>query len=139
MSIRTYYFTQELEWICFYDDSALIGLTSLAKKEIGLISNIEIHMVGKSLSANQVFGRVRTDKYVCKLIMPVNGKVVEANTFDYNKLNMNDKELDINEWIVKITMNRPLISGTLFTLEEYRHLYMADRCHVVKYLSRIEQ
>ena len=60
-----YYFTEEHEWIRFENNNAFVGLTSLAKRELGMVTNIEIHTTGKNLIENQVFGRVRTKKYLC--------------------------------------------------------------------------
>ncbi|MBA4056777.1 MAG: glycine cleavage system protein H, partial [Marivirga sp.] len=53
-----YYFTEENEWIRFERDYALVGLTNLAKRELGVITSIEIHTVGKDLTESQVFGRI---------------------------------------------------------------------------------
>ena len=58
------------EWIRFENDYAIVGMTALAKRELGIITNIEIHTTGKILTENQVFGTITTEKYLCKLIMP---------------------------------------------------------------------
>src|SRR6187549_3207320 len=102
-----YYFTEENEWIVFERDYALVGLTNSAKKELGLIDHIEIHTIGKDLMENQVFGRIWTNKYLCKLIMPIRGKVLETNVINYENFNSTEKDLDQNDWIVKIAISIP--------------------------------
>jgi glycine cleavage system H protein len=73
LSSGGYYFTEEHEWIRVEENVAFVGLTTLAKRELGQIQSIEIHTLGKDLMENQVFGRIRTKRYLYKLIMPVRG------------------------------------------------------------------
>jgi|GEM_PF-1484246 len=131
-----YYFTGENEWVRLESDYALVGLTSLAKKELGQIESIEIHTVGKALSENQAFGRIRTKKYLCKLIMPLRGKVLEANVIDYQKFNTAEKDFDPNEWIVKISISLPLETEKLYSLEEYKSKNTERALHLVKYFLK---
>jgi glycine cleavage system H protein len=130
-----YYFTEENEWLRLERDYALVGLTNLAKKELGLIESIEIHTEGKALSENQVFGRIRTQKYLCKLIMPFRGKVLEANVIDVAKFTT-EKDFDPNEWIIKIAISLPLKSEKLYTLEEYKSKNTERALHLVKYFIK---
>ncbi len=131
-----YYFTEEHEWIRLERDYALVGLTNLAKKELGRVENVEIHTVGKALNENQVFGRIRSQRYLCKLIMPLRGKVVEAEIIDYEKFNTTETDFDPNEWIVKIAVSTPLKSEKLYTLEEYKSKHTERAFHLVKYFLK---
>ena len=97
---ENYYFKEEHGWIRFENDYAFIGMTALAKRELGIITNIEIHTTGEILTENQVFGTITTEKYLCKLIMPLRGKIVEANVINYEKFNTMDEDFDPDEWIV---------------------------------------
>lgn len=130
-----YYFTEENEWIQLERDYALVGLTNLAKKELGRVENVEIHTVGKALNENQVFGRI-SQRYLCKLIMPLRGQVLEANIIDYEKFNTTEKDFDPNEWIVKIAVSLPLKSEKLYTLEEYKSKNTERALHLVKYFLK---
>lgn len=131
-----FYFTEEHEWIRVEDNIAFVGLTSLAKKELGPVENIEIHTLGKDLMENQVFGRLRTKRYLCKLIMPVRGKVIGANTIDYTLFNNWEKDLEPAEWIVKIQIYLPLKSEKLYTLEQYKANQTEGALHLVKYFLK---
>ena len=128
-----YYFTEELEWIRFENNNAFVGLTSLAKRELGMITNIEIHTRGKELMENQVIGSIRTKKYSCKLIMPLRGRVLEANTINYEKFNTADGDFSPDEWIVKIAISIPLISKKLYTMEDYISSNNLRALYLVKY------
>jgi glycine cleavage system H protein len=131
-----FYFTEQHEWLKLEGSVALVGLTSLAKKELGEIRNVEIHTIGRDLMENQVFGRVRTKRYLCKLIMPVRGTVVAANTIDYTLFNNSDKDFDPQEWIVKIKISLPLKSERLFTLDQYKANQTQGALHMVKYFLK---
>ena len=128
-----YYFTEEHEWIRFENNNAFVGLTSLAKRELGMITNIEIHTTGKDLMENQVIGSIRTKKHSCKLIMPLRGKVLEANTINYEKFNTADGDFSPDEWIVKIAISIPLISKKLYTMEDYVSTNNLRALYLVKY------
>jgi glycine cleavage system H protein len=136
LSSGEYYFTEEHEWIRVEENVAFVGLTTLAKRELGQIQSIEIHTLGKDLMENQVFGRIRTKRYLCKLIMPVRGKVIEANTIDYTSFNSCDKDFDPEEWIVKIQISLPLKSEKLYTIEQYKENQTEGALHLVKYFLK---
>ena len=61
--------------------------------------------MGEQLDADQAFGRIRSIRYLCKLIMPFSGKIEEVN-WEYCK---NPSEFnsifDEKHWIVKILVN----------------------------------
>ena len=132
-----YYFTEEHEWIRVQESIALVGLTMIAKKELGEIRDIEIHTIGKDLVENQVFGRIKTDRYLCKLIMPIRGKIVGVNDIDYATFNRLDKDFDAEEWIVKIEIAHPFQAEKLFTLDQYRQNQTKGALHLVKYFLHL--
>ena len=131
-----YFFTEEHEWIRVEENIAFVGLTMIAKKELGEIRNIEIHTVGKDLVEKQVFGRIRTDRYLCKLITPIRGKIIEANEINYTTFNRLDKDFDPEEWIVKVEIAHPFQAEKLYTLDQYRQNQTAGALHLVKYFLR---
>ncbi len=131
-----YFFTTEHEWIRVENDVAYVGLTSHAKRDLERIENIEIHTIGRDLDENQVFGRIRTPRYLVKLIMPIRGKVLEANTIDYSEFNKLERDVDPEEWIVKIRLALPLRTEKIFTLEQYKKSQAEGALHLVKYFLR---
>jgi glycine cleavage system H protein len=130
------YFTEEHEWIRVEGNIAFVGLTTSAKNELGQIQTIEIHTLGQNRMENQAFGRIRTNRYLCKLIMPVRGKVLEANTIDYSSFNRWEKDFDPEEWIVKIQISLPLKTKMLYTLEQYKTNQTQGAVHLVKYFLK---
>ena len=131
-----YFFTEEHEWIRVENNIAYVGLTTHAKRDLGQIENIEISTVGKDLTENQVFGRIRTPRYLVKLIMPIRGKILEASTIDYVKFNNLERDFDPDEWIVKIDVVLPFRTEKLYSIEEYKKHQTEGALHLVKYFLR---
>lgn len=72
-------YTKEHEWVRLEGDTATIGITEFAQRELGDIVYVEVETVGKSLSAGDVFGTVEAVKTVSDLYLPVSGTITELN------------------------------------------------------------
>ena len=72
-------YTKEHEWVLLDGDTATVGITDFAQGELGDIVFVVIETVGKSLSANDIFGTVEAVKTVSDLYLPVAGTVIEVN------------------------------------------------------------
>lgn len=135
---ENYYFTAQHEWINMEGKYAYIGLTELAIKELGAIQSIEIHTVGKSFKKDQVLGRVRSFKYLCKLIMPFNGKIEKINSEYCDKpVNMNESNLR-NHWIVQVELDSLPDKSNLLSFDQYISYKSTNAFHMVKYLNSLK-
>jgi glycine cleavage system H protein len=72
-------YTKDHEWIKLDGDTATIGITDFAQRELGDIVYVEIETVGKTLDAETVFGSVEAVKTVSDLFLPVTGTITEVN------------------------------------------------------------
>ena len=72
-------YTKDHEWIKLEGNTATIGITDFAQRELGDIVYIEVETIGKSLEAGAVFGTVEAVKTVSDLYLPVSGTVTELN------------------------------------------------------------
>jgi glycine cleavage system H protein len=72
-------YTKEHEWISLEGNIATIGITDFAQGELGDIVYVDIASVGKSLTAEEVFGTVEAVKTVSDLFLPVQGTITEVN------------------------------------------------------------
>lgn len=72
-------YTKDHEWIRLEGDTAIIGITEFAQRELGDIVYVEIETAGKSLEAEAVFGTVEAVKTVSDLFLPVAGTITEVN------------------------------------------------------------
>ena len=73
-------YTKEHEWIDVQDNNtARVGITDYAQKELGDIVYVELPTVGDEFEAGEAFGVVESVKAVSDLYMPIAGKVKEVN------------------------------------------------------------
>ena len=97
-------YTKEHEWVLLSDDSetATIGVTHFAQKELGDIVFVETNNIGDVIIKNGIFGTVEAVKTVSDLFSPMSGEIIEQNSkliADPALLNQDP----YNEgWIVKI-------------------------------------
>jgi glycine cleavage system H protein len=72
-------YTKDHEWVKLEGDTATVGITDFAQRELGDIVFVEIETIGRSLAEHEVFGTVEAVKTVSDLFMPVAGEVIEVN------------------------------------------------------------
>jgi len=114
-------YTKDHEWIRVEGDTALIGITEFAQRELGDIVYVDINTVGQTVNAGDIFGTVEAVKTVSDLYMPLTGEVLEVN----GKLEGNPELVNSDPygegWMVKIS-----ISGnaheSLLSADDYKTL-----------------
>ena len=72
-------YTKDHEWIKLEGNTATIGITEFAQRELGDIVYVEIETVGKTLMAEAIFGSVEAVKTVSDLYLPISGTINEVN------------------------------------------------------------
>ena len=72
-------YTKDHEWLRLEGDTAIIGITDFAQRELGDIVYVEVETIGKALHAGDVFGTVEAVKTVSDLYLPVPGTILELN------------------------------------------------------------
>ena len=74
-----YKYSKDHEWIELDGDTARVGITEYAQRQLGDVVYIELPEVGTRLKAGQSFGTIESVKAVSELYAPVAGEVVEVN------------------------------------------------------------
>ena len=115
-------YTKDHEWVLLDGNTATVGITEFAQRELGDIVYVEIETIGQELNAGDVFGTVEAVKTVSDLYLPVNGSVTEVNP----KLNSNP-ELVNNDpygegWMAKIKIGNTGDVDSLLNAEAYQKL-----------------
>jgi len=72
-------FTKEHEWLRIVGETATIGISDHAQKELGEIVYIELPKPGMKFNSGESFGSVESVKAVSELFIPVSGEIVEIN------------------------------------------------------------
>jgi glycine cleavage system H protein len=114
-------YTKDHEWIRIEGDTAYVGITDFAQKELGDIVYLDIPTVGESLKAGDVFGTVEAVKTVSDLFLPVGGEILEFNKELDSSPDLVNKDPYGKGWIVKIRITNDS-EGNLIGAEEYKKL-----------------
>lgn len=116
-------YTKDHEWIKISEgNTAIIGITDFAQKELGDIVFIDIPAVGKALQAEEVFGTVEAVKTVSDLFLPVSGTIVEVNPLLESKPELVNTDPYGEGWMVKITVDNISDIENLLTAEAYKEM-----------------
>ncbi|MSQ79937.1 MAG: glycine cleavage system protein GcvH [Flavobacteriaceae bacterium] len=115
-------YTKDHEWILVEGDTATIGVTDFAQRELGDIVFIEIESQGKSLAQHEVFGTVEAVKTVSDLFMPMSGEVTEVNKgLDTHPECVNTDPYGAG-WMIKVKMSNTSEVAGLMSAADYTAL-----------------
>lgn len=116
-------YTKDHEWIKINDDNtATIGITDFAQRELGDIVYVDITTVGKTLNAEEVFGTVEAVKTVSDLFLPVAATINEVNPALENKPELVNEDPYGEGWMVKVTLSNNADVDALMDADAYEKL-----------------
>lgn len=115
-------YTKEHEWIRAEGNTAIVGITEHASKELGDIVFLEIETEGETLDEGETFGTVEAVKTVSDLFMPVGGKVTEINPALEGTPELVNQDPYGDGWLIKIEMNDPAGLESLLSAAGYEAL-----------------
>lgn len=72
-------YTKDHEWVRIDGDTATIGVTDFAAKQLGDVVFVDLPGVGKTIEQFATFGVVESVKAVSDLYAPLSGEVLEVN------------------------------------------------------------
>ncbi len=105
-------YTKDHEWVRLSGDTAEIGITDFAQRQLGDVVYVEVPAVGSRMTAGQPFGTIESVKAVSELFAPLTGEVIDVN------VTVKDQPETVNKdphgaWIVKIRVTDPGAAGAL--------------------------
>ena len=114
-------YTKDHEWIRVAGDTADIGITDYAQRQLGDVVFVELPDVGKAVTAGESFGSIESVKAVSELFAPMSGEVVEVNPRlkDHPEAVNSDP---YNTWMVKIRLSNAVASDALLDAAAYEAL-----------------
>ena len=115
-------YTKDHEWIKLEGNTATIGITDFAQRELGDIVYVEIETVGKTLTAEAVFGTVEAVKTVSDLYLPVAGTINEVNPELANSPEVVNTDPYNQGWMVKMTVTNLADVDALMDAAAYKNL-----------------
>ena len=115
-------YTKDHAWVRRDGNTATVGITDFAQRELSDIVYVEVETVGDTLSQDTIFGTVEAIKTVSDLFMPVSGEVIAFNEPLIRKPEVVNADPYGEGWMIQIAMSAPEEWDTLLTAEEYRQL-----------------
>ena len=112
-------YTKDHEWVSLDGDTATIGITDFAQRELGDIVYIDINTKGKALSAEEVFGSVEAVKTVSDLFLPMAGTITEINPLLDSQPELVNTDPYGDGWMVKMTVLNVADLEKLMNAETY--------------------
>ena len=115
-------YTKDHEWIRLEGDTAVIGITDFAQRELGDIVYVEIETVGKALAAQTVFGTVEAVKTVSDLFLPVSGTITQTNPALGSSPELVNTDPYNEGWMVKMKVDNVADVESLMDAKAYSEL-----------------
>jgi glycine cleavage system H protein len=115
-------YTKDHEWIRVEGNSAYIGITEFAQRELGDIVYIDIPSVGKEIGKDDVFGTVEAVKTVSDLFMPVTATVEETNSLLDSQPELVNTDPYGDGWMVKVTLQNADDVNSLLSADDYQSI-----------------
>lgn len=115
-------YTKDHEWVLIDGDTATIGITDFAQKELGDIVYVEVETLDQSLDKDEVFGTVEAVKTVSDLFLPLSGEIIEFN----DALEMSPEDVNSDPygkgWMVKVKIANASEIEELLSSDAYKQL-----------------
>ena len=114
-------YTKDHEWIRVSGDTADVGITDYAQRQLGDVVYVDLPDVGRHISAGESFGSIESVKAVSELFAPMSGEVVEVNP------RLKDHPEAVNSephesWMVKVRLSEPGAGEPLLDAVAYEAL-----------------
>ena len=115
-------YTKDHEWVNIDDDTATVGITDFAQKELGDIVYVEVETLDQSLDKDAVFGTVEAVKTVSDLFQPLSGEIIAFNdALESSPESVNSDPYGAG-WMIKIKISNMAEVDGLLSSEAYKEL-----------------
>lgn len=113
-------YTREHEWLRVIDDAtAIVGITDYAQNSLGDITYVELPKPGQEFASGATFGVVESVKAASDLFMPVDAKVLEANSTLGTSPEVVNQDPYERGWMLKIALKKRAQVASLLSPEAY--------------------
>jgi len=115
-------YTKDHEWVKIEGDTATVGITDFAQKELGDIVYVEVETLDQTLDKDEVFGTVEAVKTVSDLFLPLSGEIVAFNdALETNPESVNSDPYGAG-WMVKVKISDAAEVDGLLSSDQYKEL-----------------
>jgi glycine cleavage system H protein len=99
-----YRYSKDHEWVKVEGDTATIGITEFAQKQLGDVVYVELPAVGKTLDVHQTIGVVESVKAVSDVYSPIAGEVLAVNEDLNNSPETLNQDPHGKGWIIRLRL-----------------------------------
>ena len=125
---KEFRYTREHEWVRPDGDSALVGITDHAQRELGDIVYVDLPKPGAKVEKGKAMGSVESVKAVSDVFAPVSGEVMEVNEILSTAPEKLNDDPHGDAWLVKIRMSNASDLDSLLSAGDYEE-YVAAESH----------
>jgi len=115
-------YTKDHEWVKIDGDTATVGITDFAQKELGDIVYVEVETLDQELAKDEVFGTVEAVKTVSDLFLPLSGEITAFNDALESKPETVNSDPYGDGWMVKVKFSDGSEIDELLSSEQYKEL-----------------
>jgi glycine cleavage system H protein len=114
-------YTKDHEWIRMAGNTAEIGITDFAQRQLGDVVYIDLPEIGRAIGAGESFGSIESVKAVSELFAPLSGVVIEVNPY------LKDHPEAVNAdphatWMIKLRIADGAAAESLLDSGQYESL-----------------
>lgn len=114
-------YTKDHEWIRVSGDTADVGITDYAQRQLGDVVYVDLPDVGRRITAGESFGSIESVKAVSELFAPMSGEVIEVNPrLKEHPEAVNSEPHD--SWMVRVRLSDPSAAESLLDAAAYEAL-----------------
>ena len=115
-------YTKDHEWISIDGDTATVGITDFAQKELGDIVYVEVETLDQIVDKDEVFGTVEAVKTVSDLFQPLTGEIIAFNdALEATPESVNSDPYGAG-WMIKIKIANMGEIDELLSSDSYKEL-----------------
>jgi glycine cleavage system H protein len=126
MDPRQLRFASSHEWVHLEGETATIGISDFAVRELTDLVFIQLPDVGRKLAEGETFGEVESVKAVSDLYAPLAGEVTAVNSKLVNDLAPLSDDAFGAGWIIQLKVDDPSKVARLMDYDAYQKFCEAD-------------
>ena len=120
-------YTKEHEWLRQEGQEGVVGITDFAQDSLGDVVFVELPAVGTTLTQNQIFGVVESNKTVSDLFAPVSGKVVAINETLREKPEQVNTDPYGSGWMLRVALSNATETSSLLDAKGYQAFVASEQ------------
>ncbi len=107
MDLNALKYTKSHEWISIQGQTAIVGITDFAVRQLTDLVHIELPRTGRSIRQGEAFGEVESVKAVSDLYSPLTGEIAAVNDALADDLGVLSEDPFGKGWMIKLKLTDP--------------------------------